>query len=62
MRFVLNNEDNGSVVNVGWSRRDDRLSTLLCTKAAGLWRYSSSNHKYAMNDGYYDKDAAWELA
>ena len=40
-----------------------RISALLCAKAAGLWRTSSSDHEDAMNDGDDDnnKDAAWEL-
>ena len=58
----MNDDDNGAVDNRGWRSRAARLSTLLCSEYAGLWRAPSYDHKDAMNDGDGDKDAAWEPA
>ena len=58
----VNDDNNGAVDDGGWWRRSARISALLCHESARLWRASLSYHKYAMNDGYYDEDAAWEPA
>ena len=43
----------------GWRRRSAGFSTILCGDAAGLLKASFSDHKYDMNNGDDNKDAAW---
>ena len=58
----INDDDNGAVENGEWSGQSTRLSKLICAEVPGLWRASSSDHEYAMNDRDDDEGVAWEPA
>ena len=61
VQFVLSGEENVAVDDGVWRRRDARLYSLLCDKAAGLCRASPSDHKDPLNDREDIKDTSWEL-
>ena len=54
---LINDDINATVNDGGWRSGTARLSTLLCSSEAGMWRASSSDHKDVTKNR--DEDVAW---
>ena len=50
----VNNNNDDAVYDRGWRRRCVMISGLICAKSVGMWRASSSDQEYSMNDGDND--------